>query len=78
MCSLLQNTLLGETNSAGVNCRGSHSQILISLLLSSGAVIITTPQDIALLDARKGAEMFRKVHVPVRIVKLGYDMNWLM
>ncbi|CAB4003380.1 iron-sulfur NUBPL-like [Paramuricea clavata] len=31
----------------------------------SGAVIVTTPQDIALLDARKGAEMFRKVHVPV-------------
>ena len=31
----------------------------------AGAVIVTTPQDIALLDARKGAEMFRKVHVPV-------------
>ncbi len=31
----------------------------------SGAVIVTTPQDIALLDARKGVEMFRKVHVPV-------------
>lgn len=31
----------------------------------NGAVIVTTPQDIALLDARKGIEMFRKVHVPV-------------
>jgi len=31
----------------------------------SGAVIVTTPQDIALLDARKGLEMFRKVSVPV-------------
>ncbi|KAM6073594.1 LOW QUALITY PROTEIN: iron-sulfur cluster transfer protein NUBPL [Chlamydotis macqueenii] len=31
----------------------------------AGAVIISTPQDVALLDARKGAEMFRKVHVPV-------------
>ncbi len=30
-----------------------------------GAVIVSTPQDIALLDARKGAEMFRKVGVPV-------------
>lgn len=31
----------------------------------SGAVIVTTPQDIALLDAIKGIEMFRKVQVPV-------------
>ena len=31
----------------------------------SGAVIVTTPQDIALLDARKGLQMFRKVSVPV-------------
>ena len=31
----------------------------------SGAVIVTTPQDIALLDARKGIEMFRKVDIEV-------------
>ncbi len=31
----------------------------------SGAVIVTTPQEIALLDARKGLQMFRKVGVPV-------------
>jgi len=31
----------------------------------SAAVIVTTPQDIALLDARKGIEMFRKVDIPV-------------
>lgn len=31
----------------------------------SGAVIISTPQDIALLDARKGLNMFRQVDVPV-------------
>jgi len=31
----------------------------------AGAVIVTTPQDIALLDARKGIEMFAKVSVPV-------------
>jgi ATP-binding protein involved in chromosome partitioning len=31
----------------------------------SGAVIVTTPQDIALLDARKGLKMFQKVDVPV-------------
>jgi len=31
----------------------------------TGAVIVTTPQDIALLDARKGLKMFEKVEVPV-------------
>lgn len=31
----------------------------------SGAVVVTTPQDIALIDARKGLEMFRKVDVAV-------------
>jgi ATP-binding protein involved in chromosome partitioning len=31
----------------------------------AGAVIVTTPQDIALLDAQKGIEMFHKVQVPV-------------
>ena len=31
----------------------------------TGAVIVTTPQDIALMDARKGLKMFEKVGVPV-------------
>ncbi len=31
----------------------------------SGAVIVTTPQDIAAIDARKGLAMFRKVSIPV-------------
>jgi ATP-binding protein involved in chromosome partitioning len=31
----------------------------------SGAVIVSTPQDLALIDARKGLNMFRKVDVPV-------------
>lgn len=31
----------------------------------TGAVIVTTPQDLALLDARRACEMFRKVNVPV-------------
>jgi len=31
----------------------------------SGAIIVSTPQDLALIDARKGLNMFRKVNVPV-------------
>ena len=31
----------------------------------SGAVIVSTPQDLALIDARKGLNMFHKVNVPV-------------
>jgi ATP-binding protein involved in chromosome partitioning len=31
----------------------------------SGAVIVSTPQDIALIDARRGVKMFERVHVPV-------------
>ena len=31
----------------------------------TGAIIVSTPQDIALLDARKGLNMFRKVSVPI-------------
>src|SRR5437763_4761305 len=31
----------------------------------TGAVVVTTPQDVALIDARKGLAMFRKVNVPL-------------
>jgi ATP-binding protein involved in chromosome partitioning len=31
----------------------------------SGAIIVTTPQEVALADARKGLEMFQKVNVPI-------------
>jgi ATP-binding protein involved in chromosome partitioning len=31
----------------------------------AGAVVVTTPQDVALIDARKGLAMFRKLNVPV-------------
>jgi ATP-binding protein involved in chromosome partitioning len=36
-----------------------------ALILCPGAVIVSTPQDIALADAVKGINMFRKVNVPV-------------
>lgn len=42
------------------------AQLSISQRLQlSGALIVSTPQDIALIDARRGANMFRKVEVPI-------------
>ena len=42
------------------------AQLSISQIASiSGAVIVTTPQDVSLLDARKGLLMFRQMRVPV-------------
>ena len=44
---------------------GDVQLTLTQQLEISGAVIVTTPQDIALADVRKGADMFRKVEAPV-------------
>ncbi len=44
---------------------GDVQLTLTQKLRLSGAVIVTTPQDIALSDVRKGADMFRKVQTPV-------------
>ena len=44
---------------------GDVQLTLTQKLKISGAVIVTTPQDIALADVRKGADMFRKVNTPV-------------
>jgi hypothetical protein len=37
----------------------------------TGAVIVSTPQDVALIDVRKGVSMFRKVSVPVSVQTCG-------
>ncbi|KAB1208876.1 Iron-sulfur protein NUBPL [Morella rubra] len=48
------------------------AQIAISQLLHlSGALIVSTPQDVALMDARRGVKMFSKVQVPI----LGFVEN---
>jgi len=44
---------------------GDIQLTLAQKIAVDGAVIVTTPQDIALLDAKKGIEMFRKVDIPV-------------
>ncbi len=44
---------------------GDIQLTLVQTIPLSGSVIVTTPQDISLADARKGANMFTKVNVPV-------------
>ena len=44
---------------------GDIQLTLTQKLRMTGAIIITTPQDIALADVQKGADMFRKVHTPI-------------
>jgi len=65
--------LLGDTNWSDLDYlvvdlppgTGDIQLTLAQQVPVSGAVIVTTPQDIALLDARKGLKMFEKVEVPV-------------
>jgi ATP-binding protein involved in chromosome partitioning len=49
---------------------------LISALQLTGVIVVTTPQPVALVDARKGVEMFRNEKVNVPIVGLIENMAW--
>lgn len=49
---------------------------LISELQLTGVIVVTTPQPVALVDARKGVEMFRNEKVNVPIVGLIENMAW--
>ena len=65
--------LLGETNWQDIDYlvvdlppgTGDIQLTLAQQVPVTGAVIVTTPQDIALLDARKGLKMFEKVGIPI-------------
>ncbi|MBB6091415.1 ATP-binding protein involved in chromosome partitioning [Povalibacter uvarum] len=68
LVQLLETTRWGELDYLIVDMppgTGDTQLTLSQRVPVSGAVIVTTPQDIALLDARKGLRMFEKVEVPV-------------
>jgi ATP-binding protein involved in chromosome partitioning len=65
---LLGDTEWGELDYLVVDMPPGTGDIQLTLsqrVPVAGAVIVTTPQDIALADARKGLKMFEKVNVPV-------------
>ena len=68
LTQLLGDTHWGELDYLVVDMPPGTGDIQLTLsqrVPVSGAVIVTTPQDIALLDARKGLKMFEKVEVRV-------------
>jgi len=68
LAQMLEQTLWGELDVLVIDMPPGTGDIQLTLSQKAkvaGAVIVTTPQDIALLDARKGIEMFRKVDIPV-------------
>jgi ATP-binding protein involved in chromosome partitioning len=68
LTQLLGDTDWGELDYLVIDMPPGTGDIQLTLAQRvpvSGAVIVTTPQDIALLDARKGLRMFQKVAIPV-------------
>jgi ATP-binding protein involved in chromosome partitioning len=68
LAQMLEHTAWGELDVLVIDMPPGTGDIQLTLSQKAqvaGAVIVTTPQDIALLDAQKGVEMFRKVDVPV-------------
>lgn len=68
LMQILTQTAWGELDYLIIDMPPGTGDIQLTLSQKfpvAGSVIVTTPQDIALLDAKKGIEMFRKVNIPV-------------
>lgn len=68
LMQLLNETLWPELDYLVVDMPPGTGDIQLTLAQNvplTGAMVVTTPQDIALIDARKGIVMFEKVNVPV-------------
>jgi ATP-binding protein involved in chromosome partitioning len=64
----IQDVLWGELDYLLIDLppgTGEPQQSLVSTIQVDGAVVVTTPQDLSLLDAGRSLQMFRKANVPI-------------
>lgn len=76
---LIQDAHWGELDYFLIDLPPGTSDIhltLISELQLTGVIVVTTPQPVALVDARKGVEMFRNEKINVPILGLVENMAW--
>ncbi|GIX47127.1 MAG: iron-sulfur cluster carrier protein [Candidatus Tectimicrobiota bacterium] len=65
---LLQETEWGELDVLVIDLPPGTGDVQLTLVQTvplSGAILVTTPQDLALLDVKRGAEMFKQVNTPL-------------
>ena len=68
MTQLLRDVAWGELDVLVVDMPPGTGDVQLTMAQNAslaGAVIVSTPQDLALIDARRGVAMFKQVHVPI-------------
>lgn len=76
---LIQDANWGELDYFLIDLPPGTSDIhltLVQLLQLTGAIVVTTPQPVALADARKGVDMFRNEKINVPVLGLIENMAW--
>jgi len=76
---LIQDGHWGELDYLLIDLPPGTSDIhltLISTLQLTGAIVVTTPQEVALVDARKGVDMFQNEKINVPVLGIIENMSW--
>ncbi|MBQ3555311.1 MAG: Mrp/NBP35 family ATP-binding protein [Bacteroidales bacterium] len=76
---LVTETAWGELDYLLIDLPPGTSDIhltIVQLIPLTGAIIVTTPQEVALADARKGVDMFQNPQINVPIVGIVENMSW--
>jgi ATP-binding protein involved in chromosome partitioning len=76
---LINDALWGELDYLVIDLPPGTSDIHLTMVQTipvTGAVVVSTPQDVALADARKGISMFRQEKINVPVLGLIENMSW--